>query len=334
MALTKASLIDLNGQELILDADGDTTITSDTDDQIDIKIAGTDTVVISGGAMALKGATPTFTIGDGGAEDTKIVFDGNAQDYYIGLDDTYDDLVIGKGNSLGTTPAISINENEDVCINGFSYALAGGAANYGNLTINGTEGGILEFADDGILSSFIAALDGSFQMLHQLAEPMLIGTNNAESIRVHATGEVTMTKQPAVLVSKSNSQLNIAVGSNVTIVFDNEQFDVGGDFSSNTFTAPVTGKYLVALQVRWQNIPTNINYIQTYLATTNGTRYMGLFGSGTDLFNNDCDYYRDSQSIVIDMDANDTFTVITVQSGGSQATDIGQESYLSIALLS
>lgn len=33
---------DLNGNELILDADGDTTITADTDDQIDIKIAGAD----------------------------------------------------------------------------------------------------------------------------------------------------------------------------------------------------------------------------------------------------------------------------------------------------
>ena len=33
---------DINGQELFLDADGDTSITSDTDDQIDIKIAGAD----------------------------------------------------------------------------------------------------------------------------------------------------------------------------------------------------------------------------------------------------------------------------------------------------
>ena len=44
MALTKASLIDVNGQELILDADADTSITADTDDQIDIKVGGSDTV--------------------------------------------------------------------------------------------------------------------------------------------------------------------------------------------------------------------------------------------------------------------------------------------------
>ena len=57
------------------------------------------------------GTTPTLTIGDAGAEDTKIVFDGNAQDFYIGLDDSADDLVIGLGSAVGTTPAISIDEN-------------------------------------------------------------------------------------------------------------------------------------------------------------------------------------------------------------------------------
>ena len=64
--------------------------------------------------MALKGTTPTLTIGDAGAEDTKIVFDGNAQDYYIGLDDSADDLVIGLGSTVGTTPAIEIDENQDI----------------------------------------------------------------------------------------------------------------------------------------------------------------------------------------------------------------------------
>ena len=38
---------DLNGTELILDADADTSITADTDDQIDIKIANTDHIKIA-----------------------------------------------------------------------------------------------------------------------------------------------------------------------------------------------------------------------------------------------------------------------------------------------
>ena len=44
---TTESSVDLNGAELILDADGDTSITADTDDQIDFKIAGTDNFKMS-----------------------------------------------------------------------------------------------------------------------------------------------------------------------------------------------------------------------------------------------------------------------------------------------
>ena len=44
--------VDVNGTELVLDADGDTSITADTDDQIDVKIGGTDKVTID--ATALK----------------------------------------------------------------------------------------------------------------------------------------------------------------------------------------------------------------------------------------------------------------------------------------
>lgn len=64
-----------------------------------------------GNSLKISGTTPTLTMGDAGAEDVKIVFDGNAQDFYIGLDDSADDLVIGKGSAVGTTPALSIDEN-------------------------------------------------------------------------------------------------------------------------------------------------------------------------------------------------------------------------------
>ena len=68
---TNASSIttaDLNGAEFVLDADGDTTITADTDDQIDIKIAGADDFrftannfnVLSGSTLTIdSGATIT-----------------------------------------------------------------------------------------------------------------------------------------------------------------------------------------------------------------------------------------------------------------------------------
>ena len=51
MAQTKVSLVDLNSNELILDLDGDTTLHSSTDDQIDIKIAGADDFTFTAGAF-------------------------------------------------------------------------------------------------------------------------------------------------------------------------------------------------------------------------------------------------------------------------------------------
>jgi len=49
---------DLNGQALILDADADTTITADTDDQIDVRIAGADDFRMTANTLtALSGST-------------------------------------------------------------------------------------------------------------------------------------------------------------------------------------------------------------------------------------------------------------------------------------
>ena len=66
------------------------------------------------GDVALAGTTPTFTIGDAGAEDATLLFDGNAQDYHVGLDDSSDSLVIGLGSALGTTPAMTVNASQVV----------------------------------------------------------------------------------------------------------------------------------------------------------------------------------------------------------------------------
>ena len=72
--------------------------------------------------VTINGTTPTLTIGDAGAEDTKIVFDGNAQDFHVGLDDSADDLVIGVGSALGTTTAFAVDEN---AVTTFSKSVVG-----------------------------------------------------------------------------------------------------------------------------------------------------------------------------------------------------------------
>jgi hypothetical protein len=55
--LVTPGTLDLNGQELILDADADTSITADTDDQIDFKTGGTDRLTITSGGDVAIGTT-------------------------------------------------------------------------------------------------------------------------------------------------------------------------------------------------------------------------------------------------------------------------------------
>jgi len=96
--------LDVAGGLFDLDADNDTSITADTDDQIDFEIGGADEFQMTAGQ---------FTVGDASAGDDAIVFDGNAQDFYIALDDGTDDLYIGLGAAVGTTTILTADENQD-----------------------------------------------------------------------------------------------------------------------------------------------------------------------------------------------------------------------------
>jgi hypothetical protein len=51
MTQTKVQLIDLNGQELILDADADSSITSDTDDELHFKAGGNDLLKLTANGL-------------------------------------------------------------------------------------------------------------------------------------------------------------------------------------------------------------------------------------------------------------------------------------------
>jgi hypothetical protein len=308
---------DLNGEELILDADADTTITADTDDTIDIKIAGADdfqftantftalsgsTVAIASGAtiansgtatgfgvslandtnnyvttatgssglngeanltfdgnaLTVKGTSPSITIGDAGAEDTKIVFDGNAQDFHIGLDDTDDDFKIGLGSAVGTTA-------------------------------------------------------------HMVFD---------------ASGAVTKPLQPCVLVELASAVTNFSINTEHTILWGTEVFDVGGDMSGSTFTAPVTGKYLINYSVRINEMDSDASTYYLTLLASNRTYYNTMnIGAWTA----DVAYWNVFPgSWVVDMDASDTFLMKIYQAGGTAQSDLPNavgDSWLNITLL-
>ena len=88
--------------------------------------------------VTIGGTTPTLTIGDAGAEDTKIVFDGNAQDFHIGLDDSADSLTIGLGSTLGTTSHMVFDANGHITKPLQSAFLAKLSTNQNNVTADGS----------------------------------------------------------------------------------------------------------------------------------------------------------------------------------------------------
>jgi hypothetical protein len=95
---------DIKGQEFFLDADGDTSFTADTDDQIDIKIAGADDFKFSANAFnALSGSTITI---DSGAT---ITNSGTASGFVVASAYTH-----SKATGDGSTTAFTITSGRAV----------------------------------------------------------------------------------------------------------------------------------------------------------------------------------------------------------------------------
>ena len=109
------------------------------------------------GTVQIDGSTPKITVGTATAEDATILFDGTAQDFYIALDDSADDLLIGLGSTVGTTPAIAIDENLKVNI---PVTTASTSASTGSLTTGGGAGigADLYVGDDAYLITDSAVL--------------------------------------------------------------------------------------------------------------------------------------------------------------------------------
>ena len=145
-------------------------------------------------------------------------------------------------------------------------------------------------------------------------------TSNSASLIVDASGNVTKPSQPAFSAKPANNdQTNIAVSTLVTVLLGTEVFDVGANFASNTFTAPVTGKYQLNTEIRLDNIDTAANYYHLYLTTSNRI-YHSIVDPGG--LASDPVYWSLGLSTLADMDAGDSASVAVYQAGGTAQTDI------------
>ena len=180
------------------------------------------------GTIQIDGSTPKLTIGNATAEDATILFDGNAQDFYIALDDTADDLLIGLGSTVGTTPAIAIDENLKVNI---PVTTASTSASTGSLTTGGGAGigADLYVGDDVYLITDSAVLgfgaDKDTTLTH----------TDGTGLTLNSTNKLCFNDASQYIQGASNAILDIAATDEIeltaTLVDVNANLDVSGTYT-------------------------------------------------------------------------------------------------------
>ena len=281
------------------------------------------------------GSTTAFTLDHavGSDEDILVSVDGVIQEPSVAY-------AVSNGTTLTFTAAPSSNSGNNI----FVYYLfrtvgtVGHPSNQALTATNGTLTGTLAVTGATTLSSDVTigdasaadkkiVFDGNAQDFHigldDSADSLTIGLGSTLGTTSHmifdANGHITKPLQSAFLVGKSSQQSNIAVGQDVAITFDTEHFDQNGDFSSNTFTAPVTGKYQLNALVRLSNLDSASDYYYLQVVTSNRAYLSAIIDPD---FGQDATYWQLSTSILADLDANDTASMKIVQHSGTQQTDL------------
>jgi len=163
---------------------------------------------------------------------------------------------------------------------------------------------------------------GAHLYTNSAVRPLIFGVNETEQMRIDSSGRVTMPHQPAFNVEPSSTVSNIPLGE-TTVAFATEIFDQGSNFASNTFTAPVTGKYQLNAMVRLNSLDSAAGYYILKINTSN-RNYIYIIDPD---FGQDAVYWSLSSSVLADMDAGDVSTVSVSQSGGTSQTDIIASGY-------
>jgi hypothetical protein len=184
------------------------------------------------GDVSLIGTTPTFTIGDAGAEDAALVFDGNAQDFYIALDDSADDLVIGKGSAVGTTPAVSIDENLQVIV-------------HDNLSLL-SDSSVLKFGADGEIAVTHVADTGL----------LLTDSGGTPTLQLHDANESIASDGSKVIITSGGTAFSLPTsdGSNGQVLSTNGSGVLSFATASSADPTSADGDSLGTASAEWSDL--------------------------------------------------------------------------------
>ena len=136
---------------------------------------------------------------------------------------------------------------------------------------------------------------------------------NTTAITISSDEEVTMPLQPAFLVYPTSNQANVTGnGTAFTCVYGTEVYDIGSNFASNTFTAPITGKYILTVSNLFSGITSSGATYSLNLITSNRTYLVPHSSVG-----NLTGQHHKMFTVVADMDASDTAYVSVTGAGES-----------------
>ena len=176
---------------------------------------------------------------------------------------------------------------------------------------------------DGNAQDFYVGLDDTDDDL-KIGIGSAVGTTAA--IVVDEAGHVTMPLQSAFSVTVSGGSAQSFNASTLTrATFNSERFDLNGDFSiadgANEFTAPVTGKYQLSVNLSISSLDNGATFYYVEITTSN-RRYLQIFDMN---FSGDLDYKGFGLSLLVDMDASDTAQAKIYQQGGSNQSSINND---------
>jgi len=199
----------------------------------------------------------------------------------------------------------------------------GGAANFvlseAAATINGTKtfGSVVLFANGTVSAPNGFSGDTNNGFYYIGTDNWALAAAGAKVWETSAAGGITQPLQPSFLVTMAATRTNVTGdGTAYTLALDTEIFDQGGNFASNTFTAPVTGRYILSIStyVFGQSALSDANL---KIVTSNRTYYAEQFGN---TFGTQGITFKGL--VLADMDANDTVTCVVTMSGGTKVADV------------
>jgi hypothetical protein len=233
---------DLDGKELILDADGDTSITADTDDQIDIKIAGTDQITIKDGALSPV-TTNDIDLGTASLEFKNAFFDGtvtadafagpltgNVTGNASGTAATVTTAAQSNITSLGTLTTLTV---DDITINGSTISDAG------DFTLD-VEGDIILDANGADV--FLKDAGTTYGSLTNSSGNLIVksGTTTAltfSGANVTVAGDLTVSGDDITMGTNTAGNLLVADGTNFNSIAVSALSEISTAASDDVFIA-------------------------------------------------------------------------------------------------